>query len=63
MLNVAAPFLGVYMLVATAKPLSLGKAEASGKYLWNLYHKAGHPDPEYKLPLSSQPNRMSAISK
>lgn len=57
------PFLGVYMLVATAKPLSWGEAEASVKYLWNLYHKAGHSDPEHKLPLSSQPNRTSAISK
>ena len=33
------PFLGVYMLMATAKPLARGKAEASVKYLWNLYHR------------------------
>lgn len=38
-------------VVATARPLPPGKAEASVKGLWNLHHKAGHLDPEHKLPL------------
>lgn len=36
---------------ATARPLSPGKAEASVRCLWNPHHKAGHLDPEHKLPV------------
>lgn len=38
-------------VVATIRPLSPGKAEASVEGSWNLHHKAGHLGPEHKLPL------------
>lgn len=57
------PFLAVYVLVATAKPGSPGKAEASVMGLWNLHHKAGHQVQSISSLSHHQPDRMSATSK